>query len=183
MPAWCLPKPRYFSKTEKKPDQLQLSSHFTSLNLLFIYLFISLFPYAQCSLEPTNFPERRLPKPTDLPKSENRFFHLQLFLTHFTTHNPLLIYLPVYIHTRRLLKPSYLPEWGLPKHRDLSEIPKIRLFSNYETRNYCSCWGLYCRRTYLFSSNVGYYHHSHVGKLQSEKFTQSLKLIRALKHL
>ena len=80
------------AKSEKRADQLQPSAY-----CLFIFLFI----YAQRLLKPNNLPKRRLPKPRDLPETENAWNR--------------------FIYTQHLLKPKNFFEWRLPKPRNLPE--------------------------------------------------------------
>ena len=92
-----------------------------------------------------------LPKPMDLYKTRKRIVQLQPQPTlQLSTH---CLFILLFTYAKRLLKPTDLLDWRLPKLRDLSKIAKRFVQLQPSARNYCPYWGLYCRRTYLFIIN------------------------------
>ena len=57
---------------------------------------VKILQYPQRLLKPTDFPEWLLPKPSDLPKTENRFVQLQPSAIFTIILNPLFIYITAY---------------------------------------------------------------------------------------
>ena len=58
-----------------------------------------------------------LPKRRDLPKTKNRAVELQT-----STHS---LFISLFTYDQRLLKPTDLPEWRLPK---LDDCPKLKVW-------------------------------------------------------
>ena len=59
-------------------------------------------------------------------------------------------FLSLFPHSHCLLKPTDLPELRFPKLRDLPKTENKVVQSQPKNHHCCPCWGLYCRRTYLF---------------------------------